>query len=182
MLSVAGAVVLVILCGTTAAVLLYSGKIPPLSKGDGPRLGIGIQSGGSESPSGYPSASPSVSSGAPGGPGEVPAGGGPATPGTRIKATYRTVALLDVVGFDTEVTVTAPASVTWTVVLVMPANILVENRSTGEVRLVQDGLKVTLTPIGPHGNTTFTVRFPGLLTLGKSVTSCTVNGDPCTGL
>lgn len=178
LLSVAGAIVLVVLGGTTVAVLLYPGKIPLLPKGDDPRLGIGTQLGASEAPSAYPSASPSVPAGAPGEPGQAPASRDGAPPGTRIKATYKTKTLLGVTGFDTEVTVTAPASAAWTVVLVMPADGLVENRSSGEVNLVQDGLKVTLTPIGQPGNATFTVRFP-LLSLGKSVTSCTINGEPC---
>jgi hypothetical protein len=65
----------------------------------------------------------------------------------------------------------------------MPADKTVENLSTGAVKMVQEGTKVTLTPTGRPGATaTFIVRFPALLALGKSVTSCTINGEPCAGI
>jgi hypothetical protein len=179
MLSVAGAVVLVVLCGTSAAVWLFPGQFPPQSKGDGPRLGVAAQPGASMPASAPPSASAPAPASAERD--EVPSSGRPGSPGTRLKATYKTVSLLGAVGFDTEVTVTDPAAVTWTVVLVMPESLKVENLSAGTVKLVQQGTKVTLTPIGLPGNATVIVRYPALLAIGKSVT-CTINGDPCTGI
>jgi hypothetical protein len=178
LLSVAGAVVLVVLCGTSAAVWLFPGRFGLSSPGEGPRLGVGTQPGASAPAS----ADPTVSSSAPGTAGLGDGGpSGAASAGTRIKATYKTVALLGLVGLDVEVTVTDPAAAMWTVILVVPEDRKVELGSTGHVKLVQEGTKVTLTPIGPPGNATFTVRYPALLAAGKSVT-CTINGDPCSGI
>jgi hypothetical protein len=180
LLSVVGAVVLVVLCATSVAVALFPGRIPLLSNQNGPRLGVGEQPGSSPSiePSAFPSAGASVTA--------TPSAGSlqSVLPGASpVKATYKTIALLGLGGFDTEVTVADPDLLAWTVVLVMPEDKPVENRSAAVVKMVQQGTKVTLTPINPPTKAaTFTVRFPALLALGKTVTSCTVNGDPCAGI
>jgi hypothetical protein len=177
LLSVVGAVVLVILCGSATAVWLYPGHKPSLATDDRSRLGTGAQPGSSPDPSGTPTGSP------PDVPGTVTSTTRASSPATAPTATYKTITLLGLVGFDTEVGVADPASSAWTVVLVMPDDTPVENRSPMVVKLVQQGTKVTLTPIGSSGTkATFTVRFPKLLALGKSVTSCTINGEPCKGI
>jgi hypothetical protein len=174
LLSFVGAVVLVVLFGSAAAVWLFPGIGPHTPTQDGPRLRVGAQPGSSPTPSG------SLDS-----PGVNVSGTSPSpTPSmARITATYKTIAVLGLGGFDTEVRVVDPTSAAWTVVLVMPADKAVENLSTGAVKMVQEGTKVTLTPTGTPGATaTFIVRFPALLALGKSVTSCTINGEPCAGI
>ncbi len=176
LLSAVGAAVLVVLCGTAAAVWVYPAKIPLLSIGDDPSIGVGAQPGASVSSSAIATVSPSASS-------ALIAGSPTGSPGAVITATYKTIALLGLGGFDTEVTVNDRALAAWTVVLVMPADKPIENRSPSTVKMVQQGTKVTLTPLHPgSASTTFTVRFPALLALGKAVTSCTVNGDACTAI
>lgn len=163
LLSVAGAAVLVVLCGSATAVWLYPGRIPFLSKEDGPPIRIGAQPGAS-SPATAPTSPTSRPSSAP----------------PKPSATYKTIALLGLGGFDTEITVTGPAGTAWIVVLIMPADKPVKNLSPGTIKMVQEGTKVTLTPLNPPGtSTTFTVRFPALLALGQSVTSCTIDAEPC---
>ncbi len=192
LLSLIGAVVLVVLFASAAGVWINNGGSPTLGDaGSGHGLGTGSQPGSgpvdpgkpstaasrrpteSPPPSGRPTASPTqgprLSSPAPGSP------GGGAT------ATYRTIALLGLLGFDTEVTVHGDPRIAWTIVLVMPDETAVQNRSPQTVNLAQSGKNVTLTPVSGGGDAVFTVRFPALLALGKSIKECTIDGQPCSG-
>jgi hypothetical protein len=108
---------------------------------------------------------------------------GASEPAGGTSATYKTLALLGLGGFDTEVTVSNPGHTSWQVLLTMPADRQVENRSTDLVKMQQTGTSVTLTPVSASaGTVTFTVRFPALLALGKSVTACTIDGRACSAL
>jgi hypothetical protein len=101
-------------------------------------------------------------------------------PATGTSATYKTLALLGLGGFDTEVTVSNPGRTSWKVLLTMPEDKPVENRSSDLVTMEQQGTTVTLTPTSTSAETvTFTVRFPALLALGKSITACTIDGRAC---
>ena len=62
----------------------------------------------------------------------------------------------------------------------MPEDRTVENRSSDLVKMEQQGTTVTLTPKSTSVRAvTFTVRFPALLALGKSITACTIDGRAC---
>ncbi|WP_186315799.1 SRPBCC domain-containing protein [Catellatospora sichuanensis] len=202
LLSLAGAVVLVVLISTAVAVMIggNSGGAPGADTEPVYGLGSGVQPGviatdpaaaASGSPrQGAPGNSPQPGvSGSPGASPLVEATASPPT-GMPLTANYRTIALLGLGGFDTEVTVRNPGTTpreNWTVVLTMPADRAVENRSTSAVNFTQDGTKVTVTPVGPartvaaNGSVTFIIRFPALLALGQAITACTVDGIACTG-
>ncbi|GIH07094.1 hypothetical protein Rhe02_51610 [Rhizocola hellebori] len=180
LISVIGSAVLVVLIATTAAVLLNSG--PAASPQDftyDDRLGLqtAAQSGPPGSSPGTqprPTTSPTTPAASP------LAGAGPSAPAGGTLASYKTIALLGLGGFDTEVTVTNPGEANWQLVLTMPADRVVENRSTDQVKMTQNGTTVTLTPVRVADKTVvFTVRFPALLALGKSVTACTIDGRAC---
>ncbi|MEV0458406.1 SRPBCC domain-containing protein [Catellatospora methionotrophica] len=202
LLSLAGAVVLVVLISTAVAVMIggNSGSAPSANTEPVYGLDSGVQPGvGATDPAAAASGTP-----LPGAPGASPRPGisgsplatplpeATATPpgGRPLTATYRTIALLGLGGFDTEVTVRNPGATArenWTVVLTMPADRAVENRSTSAVNFVQDGTSITVTPVGAartvaaNGSVTFIIRFPALLALGQKVTACTVDGIACTG-
>lgn len=195
LLSLAGAVVLVVLISTAAAVVIGGGpgRGPDSEAAHG--LGSGVQAAATESTltgSGTPVPGASGATATPGG---TPSASGTPLPevtesamaATPLAATYRTVALLGLGGFDTEVTVRNPgpaAADRWTVVLTMPAVKTVENRSAGAVSMTQSGAEVTVTPLASlaaDGSVTFTIRFPALLALGQSIKACTVDGVACTG-
>ncbi|WP_155369688.1 SRPBCC domain-containing protein [Catellatospora vulcania] len=202
LLSLAGAVVLIVLISTAVAVMIGGdgGGTPGRDTEPVYGLGSGVQSGvlptdpaaaasGTPLP-GVPGAT--AQPGASGSPGSSPLAEATATTpaGTPLTAGYRTIALLGLGGFDTEVTVRNPGTSpreNWTVVLTMPADRAVENRSTSAVNFTQDGTKVTVTPVGAartvsaNGSVTFIIRFPALLALGQAVTACTVDGIACTG-
>lgn len=173
LLSLAGAVVLVVLCGAAGAVWINQGSSKPIEEqrryglGTGSQPGIGPLPPSSSSPSASRSPSPS------------PSPAGPHVSTEPLTATYKTVALLGLGGFDTEVTVRGVGHSTWTVVLTMPDSTKVENRSESVVKMVQDGAIVTLTPLGDVLPVTFVIRFPALLALGKSIKSCTIDGQAC---
>ncbi|GAA1637713.1 SRPBCC domain-containing protein [Catellatospora bangladeshensis] len=195
LLSLAGAVVLVVLVSTAAAVMIGGGADPGPDTDAAHGLDSGVQAAatvpavtGSGMPgpvvsggTAAPGASPLVS-GTP-----LPEVTGSAGAAAPLAASYKTVALLGLGGFDTEVTVRNPgpaAADRWTVVLTMPAVKTVENRSPAVVGMAQSGTEVTVTPLASlaaDGSVTFTIRFPALLALGQSVTACTVDGIACTG-
>jgi uncharacterized protein YndB with AHSA1/START domain len=200
LLSLAGAVVLVVLASTAVAAMIGGNGADP---GRDPQTEYGLDSG-VQAPA---ATDPSAGSGTPrpgSSPGAIPSSGGSAqASGTPLPeasgsvaataplaASYKTIALLGLGGFDTEVTVSNPGPAAregWTVVLTMPAEKTVENRSSGAVSLAQSGTTVTVTPVGTartlaaDGSVTFVVRFPALLALGQSITACTVDGTACTG-
>jgi uncharacterized protein YndB with AHSA1/START domain len=200
LLALISAVVLVVLAGSAIAVLTRGGPVrgsgAPATE-PGHDLGAGPQGGlPTDGSRGTPAGSPAPAGGDPSAtatPGST-AGTGPVTEATAVPgaapltAGYRTLALLGLGGFDTEVTVRNPGGADrqgWTVVLVMPDATVVENRSSSLVTLSQQGAVVTITPragsvLAAGASTTFTVRFPALLALGKAVTSCTVDGVACT--
>lgn len=194
LLGLAGATVAIVLCGTAAAVWLNEDgqdRRPPPRSARGGQDGQDGQTGMATAAAPQPSigASPSKKP-APVGTPEGAQANAPSSPAAvpspaSLSASYRTVTLLGLGGFDTEVTVKNPGSAPrdgWTVVLTMPDASAVENRSTDTVKLTQEGQKVTLTPVKPvAGNATvsFVVRFPALLALGKSVTACTIDGQAC---
>jgi hypothetical protein len=127
-----------------------------------------------------PPSQTSSSTTAPPPPGTPQAGSSGSQPGT--SATYKTITLLGLLGFDTEVTVSNPSKTSWQIVLTMPADRQVENLTSNLVKMEQHGTTVTLTPTGPPATSlTFTVRFPALLALGKSITACTIDGKACKG-
>jgi len=179
LISLAGAVVLVVLIATTVAVLLSSQSLmDSIGDKDGDPYGLqtGVQSG-------LPGSSPSVQAR----PSAIvvipptPVAASSGSPAIPASATYRTIALLGLGGFDTEVTVTNPSRVAWKILLTMPSERQVENLTSNLVKMEQHGTTVTLTPTGPAATRlTFTVRFPALLALGKSITACTIDGKACT--
>jgi hypothetical protein len=184
LISLAGAALLVVLATTAIAVWLNSGGTIPKPTGEGYWDPFGIGSGTQPGSSASPSQSPSSTRG--GSPSLIPRQSPPAGSRSPLKADYKTVALLGLGGFDTEVTVRNPSGVAhtgWTVELTMPSDKAVENRSTAVVKMVQNGTKVVLTPVQPTldggKSVTFTVRFPALLALGKAITACTIDGQPC---
>jgi uncharacterized protein YndB with AHSA1/START domain len=204
LLSLAGAAVLVVLLSTAIAVLMTSDSVrpqPPIDQAHGP--GTALQPGSSESVPTTPSASANPSGGNPQ-PGPLP-GAIPtalvsvlpvplfrppsAVVSAELTAGYKTIVLLGLGGFDTQVTVRNPSSVVstgWTVVLTMPADRSVVNRSSTVVAMKQEGVTVTLTPVEsvravpPGGTVTFTIRFRALLATARAVKSCTVDGRACT--
>ncbi|MEV4413422.1 SRPBCC domain-containing protein [Catellatospora sp. NPDC049609] len=200
LLSLAGAVVLVVLVSTAAAVMIGGGGTDP---GQDPQQVYGLDSGVQAAATGTSAAGsgtpqPGWSPGGTPAPGAQPSASGTALPeatgsataAVPLTASYKTIALLGLGGFDTEVTVRNPGQATradWTVVLTLPAEKTVENRSAAAVSLAQSGTQVTVTPVGTagrldaNGSVTFTVRFPALLALGQSITACTVDGTACTG-
>jgi hypothetical protein len=167
------------MCGSAFAVWATGGNLPldlpPLiseTTSSDYGLGAGGQAGTSRSPS--PSPKPSTLT-APGTASGVP-----------LKASYKTVALLGLGGFDTEVTVRNPGDTAhegWTVMLTMPDSTVVENRSADLVKIEQKGAIVTITPVTPtvppSSALTFTVRFPAVLALGKTAKDCKIDGTPC---
>ncbi len=176
-ISVIGSAVLVVLVATAVAVWLNAGPPhrPPGVSGEWDPYGLqsGAQAGASPTPATRPS---SAFSPAPTSTAQVIVSGSPAV----TSASYRTIALLGLGGFDTEVTVKNPGRASWRVVLTMPEDKVVENRSTNLVTMDQQGTSVTLTPANAATETvTFTIRFPALLALGKSVTGCTIDGRAC---
>ncbi|MFC7246111.1 SRPBCC domain-containing protein [Catellatospora aurea] len=201
LLSLAGAVVLVVLISTAVAVVIGGGPggAPDVDTEPVYGLGSGVQPGAvATDPAATASGTPlpgvageTPQPGTSGSPGASPVAEATATPaGQPLTANYRTIALLGLGGFDTEVTVRNPGTTPregWTVVLTMPADRAVENRSTAAVNFTQEGTKVTVTPVGPArsvsagGSVTFIIRFPALLALGQAVTACTVDGTACTG-
>lgn len=202
LLSLAGAVVLVVLISTAVAVVIGGGPGGSAGVDTEPvyGLGSGVQPGVVVTdPAGAASGTPlpGVADGTPqpgvsGSAAGTPAVEATATPpaGPPLTARYRTIALLGLGGFDTEVTVRNPGTAAregWTVVLTMPADRAVENRSTSAVNFTQDGPKITVTPVGAartvnvNGSVTFIIRFPALLALGQAITACTVDGIACTG-
>jgi uncharacterized protein YndB with AHSA1/START domain len=201
LLSLAGAVVLVVLISTAVAVVIGGGPggAPDVDTEPVYGLGSGVQPGVvATDPAAAASGTPlpgvageTPRPGVSGSPGGTPLPEATATPvGPPVTANYRTIALLGLGGFDTEVTVRNPGTTPregWTVVLTMPADRAVENRSTSAVNFTQEGTKVTVTPVGAArtvsagGSVTFIIRFPALLALGQAVTACTVDGIACTG-
>lgn len=218
LLSLAGAVVLVVLLSTAVAVMIGGGGGgSPVDQDTEPVYGLdsGVQLGGepvvmvsgtpvvmisgtphpvvmiSGTPHPVASAATTPSPGASASATPLPeATGTPAAATPPLTASYRTIALLGLGGFDTEVTVRNPAAVPqegWTVELTMPAEKTVENRSTGAVAMAQTGTKITVTPVtaartlAANGSVTFVIRFPALLALGQKITACTVDGVACTG-
>ncbi|WP_117215162.1 SRPBCC family protein [Allorhizocola rhizosphaerae] len=187
LLSLAGAVVLVVLCATAGAVWVNGGESGPLGGASaGYGLGLGNQPGigpvetGSPTPAGSPRpGSPSFTAPTPTATRPGPSAGVGTSSGPT--ATYRTIALLGLGGFDTEVTVRGDPHTKWTVVLIMPDKTAVLNRSPETVNLVQDGINVTVSPVSTGGDATFTIRFPALLAIGKSVSGCTIDARPCSG-
>lgn len=179
LLSAAGAALLAIMCGSAFAVWATGGRLPldlpPLtSETTSSDYGLGAAGQAGVSPSASASPRPSNSTLA-----------GTAS-GVPLNGSYRTVALLGLGGFDTEVTVRNPGDTAhegWTVVLTMPDGTAVENRSTDLVKVEQKGAIVTITPVkptvAPSGTLTFTVRFPAVLALGKAVKDCKIDGTPC---
>ncbi|WP_162907700.1 SRPBCC domain-containing protein [Allorhizocola rhizosphaerae] len=93
---------------------------------------------------------------------------------TSATATYRVIELAEG-GFDTEVTVRGTG---WTVVLTMPAGNRADNLSPGVVNVRQQGRAVTVTPVSPGSELTFVVRYTGG-NADKSLSGCTVDGQPC---
>jgi uncharacterized protein YndB with AHSA1/START domain len=187
MLSLIGAAVLAVLCASAGGVWITSRGGGPLTGvnsgyglGSGSQPGIGPLDLGSPSPeaSRRPGSSPSGTP-SPRGSGDRP--GSSVGPAGEPTASYKTIALLGLGGFDTEVTVRGDAHTKWTVVLTMPDRTTVQNRSPELVSLAQDGTNVTVTPVSTGGDATFTVRFPALLALGKAVSACTIDGRPCSG-
>jgi hypothetical protein len=177
LISVAGSALLVVLIATTAAVLLNSGEPGgPSAAENGDPLGLqtAAQSGLPVSPT-SPQVRPSIS--VPPAPTASPLA---ETPARAASASYKTIALLGLGGFDTEVTVSNPGRTSWKVLLTLPEDKPVENRSGSLVKMAQDGTTVTLTPVSASAEqVTFTVRFPALLALGKSITACTIDGKTC---
>lgn len=197
LLSLAGAVVMVVLVSTAAAVMISGGGDAGPDTEAAHGLDSGVQAAATE-PAVFGSGTPQPGgSGGPGGtasPGASPLVSGTPLPevtgsagAAPLTASYKTVALLGLGGFDTEVTVRNPGPAVadrWTVVLTMPAVKTVENRSAAAVSMAQSGTEVTVTPLASlaaDGSVTFTVRFPALLALGQSITACTVDGVACTG-
>ncbi len=106
--------------------------------------------------------------------------------GPALTATYRTMSVLGIGGFDTEVTVHNPGSADrpmWTVVLVMPDAVAVTNRTPNEVEVSHQGEVVTIKPLAGRpvpakGTVTFVVRRPGLVVAGAAK-SCAIDTKPC---
>ena len=178
LISIIGSAVIVVLVATAVAVWLNSTTPPggPTAPGKTDPYGLqrGAQEGSSPSALSRPSATEQP----------LPAPSAVITTGASAvaSASYRTSALLGLGGFDTEVTVHNPGRAAWQVVLTMPQDRSVENRSTNQVKMSQDGVTVTLTPVSPEKESlTFTIRFPALLALGMSVTGCTIDGKACSG-
>ncbi|MDI1460541.1 SRPBCC domain-containing protein [Catellatospora sp. KI3] len=202
LLSLVGAAVLVVLASTAVAVLIGNsgGGGEPVAVGDERYgLGVGVQPGSTPAATAGPTAAPapgSPAAGASASPSALPASGTPvpeatvtAGPNAQVTAAYKTVALLGLGGFDTEVTVHNPGTLAadgWTVVLTMPADRAVENRSTGKVQSTQSGTQVTIVPVAavrslaPGADLTFSIRFPALLAVGQAAKGCTINGFACT--
>jgi hypothetical protein len=185
LLSVAGAAILVVLFTTAVAVYLNGGKLPltqvteqSQDKEHDYPLGIAPQPGAS------PSASRSTPPPATSTPSPTPTV--VTSPAPPLTARYRTLALLGLGGFDTELTVRNPGDLahgSWTVVVTMPGENKVQNLKTDLVAITQTGKTVTITPVSPTlapgAAITFTVRFPALLALGQSITDCKINGVAC---
>lgn len=201
LLSLVAAVVLVILVSTATAVLMVNqggGPVRPPDQAHGP--GTALQPGTIEAMARVPSGggTPPPPPGqswrpAPVTPTPIPIVSAVPEPSEiaieDLTAGYKTIALLGLGGFDTEVTVRNPGLVAvtgWSVVLTMLGDRSVVNRSPTVVAANQEGATVTLIPVGsartlPAGGTvTFTIRFPALLALGKAVKSCTIDGRACT--
>jgi hypothetical protein len=189
LLSVAGALVLVMLCGTASAVYFsnaWSMALLPITEqaqetDDEYPLGIAPQPLPSASRSPSPTLSPPPAT-------AVPTTSAPVVPlpsAAALTARYKTIALLGLGGFDTEVTLTNPGDVdheTWTVSLTMPGSNKVQNLSPGTAQLAQDGKKVTITSVKPlarGASLAFTLRYPALLALGQSASNCEINGAAC---
>ncbi len=185
LLSIAGAVVIVVMIASALAVWVTNGGAGPGGSVEGDSsLGSGTQPGQSQTatmprgsssvlPTADPagpnaSASPAVASS------PAPSGSVSARPAT---ATYRTTELPEG-GFDTEVTVRVGTQSGWTVVLTMPTGNRAENRSAGVVDIRQEGKAVTVTPVSTAGEVTFVIRYAGA-NAGKSLSGCTVDGQPC---
>ncbi|HCT78720.1 MAG TPA: hypothetical protein DGG94_10470 [Micromonosporaceae bacterium] len=173
LISLAGAAVLVVLVATAAAVWISArpARFPIGGHDDPYGLNTGAQAGASASSGPTAIVSPWR-------------GSSPSLLGTagaaQTSAVFKTIAVLGLGGFDTEVTVSNPAGASWAVLLTMPEDKPVQNRSTDVVKMEQRGTSVTLTPVDPAAPTAvFMVRFPDLLALGKSITACTVDGRPC---
>ncbi len=171
-----GAAVLAVMCGSAFAVWLNGGQLPlglpPLTgnqASDDYGVGAAAQPGPSASPSRTPGSSPTS--------GDVPVQ--VSASGVPAKASYKTVALLGLGGFDTEVTVSDSPHGAWTVVLTMPDATAVENRSKDLVKVEQNGTVVTITPLKATTPVKFTIRFPAVLALGKSAKDCKIDGTPC---
>lgn len=173
LISLAGAAVLAVLVATAAAVWVSArpGRFPVGGHDDPYGLNTGAQAGASAS------SSPTATA--------IPWRGSSPSPSaaaatSRTSAVFKTIAVLGLGGFDTEVTVSNPGGTSWSVLLTMPEDKPVQNRSGGVVKMEQRGTGVTLTPVDPGALTAvFVVRFPDLLALGKSITACTVDGRPC---
>jgi uncharacterized protein YndB with AHSA1/START domain len=111
----------------------------------------------------------------------------PSGPAPALTATYRTMSVLGLGGFDTEVTVLNPGSAarpTWTVVLVMPDATTVTNKTPGEIDVSQQAEVVTIKPLAGRalpakGSVTFTIGRPGLIVAGTTK-SCSIDTKPCT--
>jgi hypothetical protein len=111
----------------------------------------------------------------------------PSGPAPALTATYRTMSVLWLGGFDTEVTVLNPGSTarpTWTVVLVMPDATTVTNKTPGEIDVSQQAEVVTIKPLAGRalpakGSVTFTIGRPGLIVAGTTK-SCSIDTKPCT--
>lgn len=173
LISLAGAAVLVVLIATAAAVWISArpGRFPVGGHDDPYGLNTGAQAGTSASSSPTATAGPWHGSSP-----SLPAAAATA----QTSAVYKTIAVVGLGGFDTEVTVSNPAGASWAVLLTMPEDKPVQNRSTEVVVMEQRGTSVTLTPVAPSARTAvFVVRFPDLLALSKSITACAVDGRPC---
>lgn len=178
LLSLIGAMILVVLTVTASAVWLHRGQTVAAEARPSYGLGTGTQPGVVLPPT-TPTPSPSRPSPAHR---PTPSGSSMKIPSVPLVASYRTVALLGLGGFDTEITVRSPSGDAhrgWSVVLTMADETPVQNRSPGVVTMRQDGQTVTLAPVEATGEVTFVVRVPALLALGKSIEACTIDGKPC---
>ncbi|MBV1849451.1 SRPBCC domain-containing protein [Catellatospora tritici] len=201
LLSLIGAAVLVVLASSAVAVMIgNSGGGEPVAVGEEQYgLGVGVQPAGSQpaataTPSVTMTPGTTVGSTSPS-PSGLPASGSPVPevtvttgPNAQLTAGYKTIALLGLGGFDTEVTVRNPGTLAadgWTVVLTMPSDRTVENRTTAKVQSTQAGAQVTIVPVAaarslaPGASVTFSIRFPALLAVGQSAKGCTINGFAC---
>lgn len=205
LLSLIGAAVLVVLVSSAVAVFSQGeGPLPgrPVAQ-QGHGLGAGEQEG---NPHGVQASGSPGARRTSGGTGSTvtgtpdPAASGSVPPGTEssplpadptaLTASHKTIALLGLGGFDTEVTVRNPGPASaqgWTVVLVMPSDKAVENRTPNLAAVTQSADVVTLTAtaasreLAANATITLVVRYPALLALGQAAKSCTIDGRACAG-
>ncbi len=196
LLSIAGAVVIVVMLASALAVWITGGGAIPGRGGEGDGssgLGSGTQPGmqspSAIAPRGSSSVLPTADPAGPLGPvtasspspspATAPTSSSPFSPppAGAASATYRLIELPEG-GFDTEVTVRGGAQGGWTVVLTMPTGNRADNRSPSVVNASQTGREVTVTPVSAGGVLTFVIRYTGA-NAKKSLGGCTVDGRQC---